>query len=58
MILGSSGFATIYGFDKKDRLDVSGLNATFTQMGNDTLISQVIILWELSKNYTGSVALV
>ncbi|MHC5934291.1 calcium-binding protein [Nostoc sp.] len=58
VILGSSGFATIYDFGKDDRLDVSGLNATFTRMGHDTLISSGSNSLGILKEYTGSVALV
>ncbi|MEH2364508.1 calcium-binding protein [Nostoc sp.] len=58
VILGSSGFATIYDFGKNDRLDVSGLNATFTRMGHDTLISSGSNSLGILKEYTGSVALV
>ncbi|MEH2459365.1 calcium-binding protein [Nostoc sp.] len=57
VILGSSGFATIYGFDKNDRLDVSGLNATFTRMGHDTLISSGSNSLGILKEYTSSVGL-
>ncbi|MBC6429505.1 hypothetical protein FM036_00915 [Nostoc sp. HG1] len=57
VILGSSGFATIYGFGKNDRLDVSGLNATFTRMGHDTLISSGSNSLGILKEYTSSVGL-
>ncbi|MBD2198045.1 MULTISPECIES: calcium-binding protein [Calothrix] len=58
VILGSSGFATIYGFGKNDSLDVSGLNASFTQIGNDTLISSGGNSLGIIKEYTGSLTLV
>ncbi|MFN6486944.1 MULTISPECIES: hypothetical protein [unclassified Nostoc] len=58
VILGSSGFATIYGFDRNDQLDVSGLNATLTRSGQDTLISAGSTSLGVLKGYTGSVDLV
>ena len=57
VILGSGGFATIYGFSRNDRLDVSGLNASFTQTENDTLISSDGNSLGVLKGYTGSVDL-
>ncbi|MEA5600079.1 hypothetical protein [Nostoc sp. UHCC 0252] len=58
VILGSSGFATIYNFDCSDRLNVSGLNASFSRIGNDTLISSGCNSLGILKGYTGSVGLV
>ncbi|MBE9001161.1 hypothetical protein IQ274_23805 [Nostoc sp. LEGE 12447] len=57
VILGSIGFATIYGFDCNDRLDVTGLNASFTQIGHDTLINSSGSSLGVLKGYTGSVHL-
>ncbi|MEH2048922.1 calcium-binding protein [Nostoc sp.] len=57
IILGSSGFATIYGFGSNDRLNVTGLNASFSQRGNDTLISSCSGSLGIIKGYTGSVNL-
>ncbi len=58
IVLGSGGFATIHGFGRNDALDVSGLNASFTRSGGNTLISaggkQIGIL----QGYTGNVGLV
>ncbi len=58
IILGSSGFAAIYGFGCNDRLNVSGLNASFSQVGNDTLICSSGGSLGILKGYTGSVNLV
>ncbi|MEH1968928.1 calcium-binding protein [Nostoc sp.] len=58
VILGSSGFAAIYGFGCNDRLNVSGLNASFSQIGKDTLISSCGGSLGILKGYTGSVNLV
>lgn len=58
VILGSGGFAAIYGFDCNDRLDVIGLNTSFSQMGNDTLINSSGSSLGVLKGYTGSVSLV
>jgi Ca2+-binding RTX toxin-like protein len=58
VILGSTGFATIYGFGRNDKLDVNGLNATFTRQGQDTLISSGATSLGILRGYTGSVALI
>ncbi|MFN6515514.1 MAG: calcium-binding protein [Nostoc sp. CreGUA01] len=58
VILGSSGFATIYDFGCGDRLNVSGLNATFSRIGNDTLINSCGGSLGILKGYTDSVNLV
>ena len=58
VVLGSSGFAAIYGFGCNDRLNVSGLNASFSRVGNDTLISSCGGSLGILKGYTGSVNLV
>ncbi|MDZ8186420.1 MAG: hypothetical protein RMX96_16410 [Nostoc sp. ChiSLP02] len=58
VILGSSGFATIYGFGYGDRLNLSGLNASLTQIGKDTLINSCGGSLAILKGYTGSVDLV
>ncbi|PHJ60701.1 hypothetical protein VF14_14180 [Nostoc linckia z18] len=58
VILGSSGFAIIYNFTCSDRLNVSGLNASFTHIGNDTLINSCGASLGILKGYTGSVDLV
>ncbi|MDZ8240648.1 MAG: calcium-binding protein [Nostoc sp. ChiQUE01a] len=58
VILGSSGFATIYDFGCSDRLNVSGLNASFSRIGNDTLINTCGGSLGILKGYTGSVDLV
>jgi Ca2+-binding RTX toxin-like protein len=58
IILGSSGFVSIYGFSRNDLLDVSGLDASFTQVGEDTLISSGDTSLGILKGYTGSVGLV
>ncbi len=55
VILGSSSFAAIYGFGSNDRLNVSGLNASFRHIGNDTLISSSGGSLGILKGYTGSV---
>jgi Ca2+-binding RTX toxin-like protein len=58
VILGSSGFARIYGFGCNDRLNIGGLNASFSQMGRDTLISSSSgTALGVIKEYTGSVNL-
>lgn len=57
VVLGSGGFATIYGFSRNDLLNVSGLNATFTRSGNDTLISAGSASLGVLKGYTDSVGL-
>ncbi|RCJ23495.1 hypothetical protein A6S26_02855 [Nostoc sp. ATCC 43529] len=57
VILGSSGFATIYNFSCSDRLNVNGLNASFTRIGNDTLINSSSGSLGILKGYTGSVDL-
>lgn len=58
VILGSSGFANIYSFDCNDRLDVTGLNASFSRIGHDTLISSSGNSLGVLKGYTGSIDLV
>lgn len=58
VILGSSGFATIYSFDCNDRLDVTGLNASFSRIGHDTLINSSGNSLGILKGYTGSIDLV
>ncbi|WP_445637414.1 Calcium-binding protein [Nostoc sp. DSM 114161] len=58
VILGSSGFATIYNFSCGDRLNVNGLDASFTQIGKDTLINSCGGSLGILKGYTGSVDLV
>jgi Ca2+-binding RTX toxin-like protein len=58
IVLGSSGFATVHGFTRNDLLDVRGLNATFSRMGNDTLISSGSSNLGILRGYTGSVGLV
>jgi Ca2+-binding RTX toxin-like protein len=58
VILGSTGFATIYDFGRNDKLEVNGLNATFTRQGQDTLISSGTTSLGILKGYTGSVALI
>ncbi|MFN6562765.1 MAG: hypothetical protein RMY28_023640 [Nostoc sp. ChiSLP01] len=58
VILGSSGFATIYGFGCSDRLNVNGLNASFTRIGNDTLINSSSGSLGILKGYTASIDLV
>jgi hypothetical protein len=58
VILGSSSFAAIYGFGSNDRLNASGLNASFRHVGNDTLISSSGGYLGILKGYTGSVNLV
>lgn len=58
VILGSSGFATIYNFSCSDRLNVNGLNASFSRIGNDTLINSCGGSLGIIKGYTGSVDLV
>ncbi|MDZ8105704.1 MAG: hypothetical protein RM338_08780 [Nostoc sp. DedQUE12a] len=57
VILGSSGFATIYNFTCSDRLNVNGLNASFSRIGNDTLINSCGGSLGILKGYTGSVDL-
>jgi Ca2+-binding RTX toxin-like protein len=57
VILGSAGFATIYGFGRSDRLDVTGLNASFTRSGGNTLISSGGRSIGILQGYTGSVGL-
>ncbi|WP_392530375.1 calcium-binding protein [Nostoc sp. C117] len=57
VVLGSSGFASIYGFGCNDRLNISGLNASFSQVGRDTLISSCGTSLGVIKEYTGSVKL-
>jgi Ca2+-binding RTX toxin-like protein len=58
VILGSSGSVTIYGFDRNDLLDVSGLNATFARQGDDTLIKSGSTSLGVLKGYTGPVGTV
>ncbi|MBD2411194.1 hypothetical protein FACHB389_06735 [Nostoc calcicola FACHB-389] len=58
VILGSSGFATIYGFGCGDRLNVNGLNASFSRIGKDTVINSCGGSLGILKGYTGSVDLV
>ncbi|BAY35313.1 hypothetical protein NIES2107_72250 (plasmid) [Nostoc carneum NIES-2107] len=58
VILGSNGFATIYDFDRNDKLSISGLDVTLSRVGNDTLISSGSSCLGILKEYTGSVALV
>jgi len=58
VILGSSGFATIYNFSCSDRLNVNGLNASFSRIGNDTLINSCGGSLGILKGYTSSVDLV
>jgi hypothetical protein len=59
VILGSTGFATIYNFTSRDRLDVSGLSVDIIQNGTDTLINSTDGT-ELSilKGYTGNIAFI
>jgi RTX calcium-binding nonapeptide repeat (4 copies) len=58
VILGSTGLATIYGFGNNDFLDVTGLNATLTKSGGNTLIKSAGNTIGILKGYTGSVGLV
>jgi Ca2+-binding RTX toxin-like protein len=58
VILGSTGLATIYGFGNNDLLDVTGLNATLTKSGGNTLIKSAGNTIGILKGYTGSVGLV
>jgi hypothetical protein len=58
IVLGSSGFATIYGFGRNDLLDIRGLNATLSTSGGDTLIKAGNTSLGVLKGYTGSVGLV
>ncbi|MEB3292929.1 MAG: calcium-binding protein [Synechococcales bacterium] len=58
VVLGSGGFATIYGFGRHDRLDVSGLNASFSCQGGNTWITAGGQAIGVLKGYTGSVGLV
>jgi Ca2+-binding RTX toxin-like protein len=57
VILGSGGFATIHGFGRSDRLDVTGLNASFTRSGGNTLISSGGRSIGILQGYTGSIGL-
>jgi Ca2+-binding RTX toxin-like protein len=57
VILGSTGFATIYGFGRNDKLDVNGLNATFTRQDQDTLIRSGETSLGILRGYTGSIGL-
>jgi Ca2+-binding RTX toxin-like protein len=58
VILGSGGFASIRGFSHHDRLDVTGLNASFTRSGSDTLISSGGSAIGILQGYTGTIGLV
>jgi Ca2+-binding RTX toxin-like protein len=58
IVLGSAGFATIHGFGRTDRLDVTGLNASFTRSGGNTLISSDGQAIGILKGYTGPIGLV
>jgi Ca2+-binding RTX toxin-like protein len=58
VILGSGGFATIHGFGCNDRLDVMGLNASFTRSGGNTLISSGGNSIGILQGYTGPIGLV
>jgi hypothetical protein len=51
-------YITINGFGQDDRLNVSGLNASFIRRGNDTLINAGSQSLEILKGYSGSVGLV
>jgi Ca2+-binding RTX toxin-like protein len=58
VILGSTGLATIYGFGSNDFLDITGLNATLSKSGGNTLIKSAGNTIGILKGYTGSVSLV
>jgi Ca2+-binding RTX toxin-like protein len=58
VILGNAGFARIQGFGRDDRLDVTGLNASFTHSGGNTLISAGGNSIGILQGYTGSIGLV
>jgi Ca2+-binding RTX toxin-like protein len=58
IMLGGTGFATIYGFSSNDRLDVNGLGASFTRSGRDTLISSGGNSIGILQGYTGKIGLV
>lgn len=58
VVLGSGGFATIHGFGRNDRLDVSGLNASFSRQGGSTFITAGGKAIGVLQGYTGSVGLV
>ncbi len=58
VILGSGGFATIHGFGRTDRLDVTGLSASFTRGGANTLISSGGRSIGILQGYTGPIGLV
>jgi Ca2+-binding RTX toxin-like protein len=57
IVLGGTGFATVYGFGRNDALDVTGLNASFTRSGHDTLINAGGRSIGVLKGYTGSIGL-
>jgi Ca2+-binding RTX toxin-like protein len=58
VILGSGGFATIYGFGSNDRLDVTGFSASFKRSGSNTLISSGGTPIGILQGYTGKIGLV
>jgi Ca2+-binding RTX toxin-like protein len=58
VILGNAGFARIQGFGRDDRLDVTGLNASFTHSGGNTLISAGGNAIGILQGYTGPIGLV
>jgi Ca2+-binding RTX toxin-like protein len=58
VILGNAGFARIQGFGRDDRLDVTGLNASFTHSGGNTLISAGGNSIGILQGYTGPIGLV
>ncbi len=57
MLGNNGGFATIYGFGRSDRLDMGGLNTSFTRSGHDTLISAGGSSIGILKGYTSCVGL-
>jgi Ca2+-binding RTX toxin-like protein len=58
VILGNAGFARIQGFGHDDRLDITGLNASFTRSGGNTLISAGGNSIGILQGYTGPIGLV
>ena len=57
VVLGSSGFAKIYGFGSNDQLDLGGLEANFIHTEHDTFVNVANQTLAVLKGYTGQVEL-
>ncbi|MBD2026810.1 hypothetical protein [Leptolyngbya sp. FACHB-711] len=57
VILGSSGFASIYEFGFDDQLDLGRLAASFSRAGRDTIVNAANQTIAVLKGYTGQVGL-